>query len=131
MSLRMTGQGVGSPLVRWIRSAEGEVVSPTDGGGSSHLGRGRDVARLVAGLADFGLEQAEGLLHRARGVLNRNDYTDLAADAHADLVARGEVVLARLAPSAEPHMEALARIAKQTRDIPDSDFPGRDIPDTA
>ena len=77
------------------------------------------MARLVAGLADFGLEQAEGLLHRARGALGRNDYADLAADAHADLVARGDVVLGRLAPSAEPHMEALARIAKQTRDIPD------------
>lgn len=74
---------------------------------------------MLAGLADFGLEQAEELVHRARGVLNRNDYTDLASDAHADLVARGEVVLGRLAPSAEPHMETLARIAKQSRDIPD------------
>jgi hypothetical protein len=78
------------------------------------------VARLAVGLADFGLEQAEGLLRRARGAMNRSDYADLAADAHGDLVARGEVVLARFAPSAEAHMEALAGIAKQTRDIPDA-----------
>lgn len=74
--------------------------------------------RLLAGLADFGLEQAEGLLRRARGALSRADYPDLAADAHRDLIARGDVVLARIAPAREAHMEALARIAKQNRDIP-------------
>lgn len=89
-------------------------------GADPHRVRGRDLARLAAGLADFGLEQAEGLLRRARGAVSRSDYADLAADAHGDLLARGDVVLARFAPAAEAHMEALARIAKQTRDIPDA-----------
>ena len=73
--------------------------------------------RLLAGLADVGLEQAEGLLRRARGALSRADYPDLAADARDDLLARGEVVLARFAPAREAHMEHLARIAQQTRGI--------------
>lgn len=73
--------------------------------------------RLLAGLADVGLEQAEGLLRRARGALGRADYPDLAADARDDLLARGEVVLARFAPAREAHMESLARIAQQTRGV--------------
>jgi len=91
------------------------VTAP--GAGREHLGRNWEAIRLLAGFADFGLEQAEGLLRRARGALGRADYSDLAADAHGDLLARGDVVLARFAPPREAHMEALARIAKQTRDI--------------
>jgi len=82
---------------------------------------GRQLARLLAGCADFGLEQAEGLLRLARGAAGRNDYCDLAADAHDDLAARGDVLLAGFAPSAEAHLEALAAIAMQNRDIPGSD----------
>jgi hypothetical protein len=79
-----------------------------------------DVARLALGLADLGLEQAEGLLRKARGAMRREDYGDLAADARDDLMARGDVVLSRFSPGAEAHMEALARIARLNRDIPDS-----------
>jgi hypothetical protein len=65
------------------------------------------------------LEQAEGLLQRVRGAAHRNDFADLAADAHNDLLARGEVMLAKLGPGAEAHMERLARIAAQNRDNAD------------
>ena len=37
----------------------GAVTAP--GGGKAHTGRGREAMRLLAGLTDFGLEQAEGL----------------------------------------------------------------------
>jgi hypothetical protein len=94
----------------------GDVTAP--GGGKAFPGRGGEAVRLLAGLADFGLEQAEGMLRRARGALSRADYSDLAADAHEDLLARGDVVLARFAPAREAHMETLARIAKQNRGIP-------------
>lgn len=93
-------------------------MSPAEDG-KPRFGRGADAARLAMGLADLGLEQAEGLLRRVRGALIRNDYVDMAAGARSELLARGDVVLARLGPGHEAHMEALARIAKQTRDIPD------------
>lgn len=99
-------------------------MSPTNTG-MPDLGRGKDVVRLAAGLADVGLEQAEGLLRRVRGVLSRRDHADLAADAHADLLARGDVVLGRLGSGSEAHMETLARIAEQrkNRDLA-GDAPG-------
>lgn len=91
-------------------------MAQPDGAGT-YFGRGSNVARLAAGLADLGLEQAEGLLRRARSVLGRNDYADLAADAHTELLARGDVLLARFGSGTGAHMEALARIAKQTTGI--------------
>ncbi|HET9168506.1 MAG TPA: hypothetical protein VFN97_03685 [Actinospica sp.] len=95
-------------------------MPPNDSDSNPHLERGRDLARLALGLADFGLEQAEGLIRRARDVVKRNDYADLAADAHGELKARGDVVLARFSPGPEAHMEALARIARRDRDLPGS-----------
>ena len=70
----------------------------------------------LVGIADLGLETAEGLLGKARGLLGRSDLPDLAADAHADLRARGEIVLSRFTPEAEAHMEVLARRANAARD---------------
>jgi hypothetical protein len=87
---------------------------------SPQRGRAADAAKLLAGLADVGLEQAEKVLRGMRGALRRNDYADLAADTRTDLLARGEVLLNRLTPAPESHMEALARIARQTRDLPDA-----------
>lgn len=74
--------------------------------------RGRDLLALLAGAADLGLETAEGLIGKARGLLGRSDLGELAADAHGDLKARGDVLLGRLAPPPEAHMETLARRAK-------------------
>ena len=92
-------------------------MTDTGGGGRSSVGRiGRDVFAVLAGIADLGLETAEDLLGRARGLLGRSDLPDLAADAHADLRARGEVVLGRFGPPAEAHMEVLARRANAARD---------------
>ena len=69
----------------------------------------RDAVRLVAGLADLGLEAAEGALRRARSVLGRSDLPEMASDLHREVKAHGDVVLDRVAPPAEAHMEALAR----------------------
>lgn len=71
----------------------------------------RDAVRLLAGLADLGLEAAEGAVRRARGVLGRADLPDLAADLRREVQAHGDVVLDRAAPPAQAHMEALARRA--------------------
>ena len=95
-------------------------MAGAEGGGPDSGRRGTDVVRLLAGVADFGLEQAEGLLRLARGAVGRKDYGDLAAGAHDELAARGDVLLARFGPGAEAHLEALARIARQSRDIPGS-----------
>lgn len=69
----------------------------------------RDAVRLVAGLADLGLEAAEGALRRARTVLGRSDLPEMASDLHREVKAHGDVVLDRFAPPAEAHLEALAR----------------------
>lgn len=75
----------------------------------------RDAARLLAGLADLGLEAAEGALRRARAVLARSDLPEMASDLHREVKAHGDVVLDRVAPPAQAHMEALARRAATTR----------------
>lgn len=74
------------------------------GGGPAY-----DAVQLLAGAVDVGLEQAEGLLRRLRGLLGRSDLLDLVADGHEDLRARGEIALQRIAPTSESHLEALAR----------------------
>jgi hypothetical protein len=114
-------------MARWVRGkaqsdgdgARGDEMASAEGG-SPGLGRGGDLARLIAGCADFGLEQAEGLLRLVRGAVHRNDYGDLAAEARDDLAARGDVLLARFGPGARAHMEVLAGIAQRDRDIPGS-----------
>lgn len=80
---------------------------PTIGGGS--------VLRLLLGVVDVGLEQAEHAVHAARGLFGRSDLGELAADVRADLDARGDTVLGRVAPSPEAHMETLARRARAAR----------------
>lgn len=76
----------------------------------------RDAVRLVAGLADLGLEAAEAAVRRARGVLGRSDLPEMASDLHREVKAHGEVVLDRVAPPAEAHMEAVARRAAAARE---------------
>lgn len=76
----------------------------------------RDAVRLVAGLADLGLEAAEAAVRRARSVLGRSDLPEMASDLHREVKAHGEVVLDRVAPPAEAHMEAVARRAAAARE---------------
>ncbi|HEX4787249.1 MAG TPA: hypothetical protein VH372_02220 [Actinospica sp.] len=85
------------------------------GGGRSAAGGGREVVRLLLGLVDVGLEQAEYAAHAARGLLGRSDLAEMAAEVRAELGTRGDALLGRVAPSAESHMEALARIAQAGR----------------
>jgi len=81
-------------------------------GGRSLTGGGREALRLLLGVVDVGLEQAEHAVHAARGLFGRSDLGELADDVRSDLGARGEAVLGRVAPSAGSHMETLARRAQ-------------------
>ena len=90
------------------------MVTVQDAAGRSASG-GRDALRLFLGLVDAGLEQAEHAVHAARGLLGRSDLGELASDVRADLNARGDVLLGRVAPAAESHMETLARQARAAR----------------
>ncbi|MDH6139894.1 MULTISPECIES: hypothetical protein [Kitasatospora] len=77
--------------------------------------RGTEAVQLLAGVIDVGLEQAEGLLRRMRGLLGRSDLHEVAADGQEELRARGELLLGRLAPASESHLEAVARRAAASR----------------
>ncbi|QKW10520.1 hypothetical protein HUT18_32980 [Streptomyces sp. NA04227] len=81
----------------------------TNGSGDPRRGQAEEAVQIVAGLVDLGLEQAEGLIRRMRGVLGRSDLDVITADGREDLRARGELALKRHAPTAESHMETLAR----------------------
>lgn len=83
--------------------------------GRSQAGWEREAVQLLAGVIDLGLEQAEGVLRRVRGLLGRSDLHSLVEDGHGDLKARGELMLNRFAPATESHLEALARHAAATR----------------
>ncbi|GAA1152421.1 hypothetical protein F4556_004106 [Kitasatospora gansuensis] len=94
-------------------------MSARDSAGQ-HTDRGADAVQLLAGVVDLGLEQAEGLLRRARGVLGRADLHEVVADGQEELRVRGELLLGRLAPASESHMEAVARrVAAARRASPD------------
>ena len=88
------------------------MVSEQDSAGSRTASGGREALRLLLGLVDVGLEQAEHAVHAARGLLGRSDLGDLASDVKSDLGARGDAVMGRVAPSGESHMETLARRAQ-------------------
>jgi hypothetical protein len=88
------------------------MVSEQDSAGSRTASGGREALRLLLGLVDVGLEQAEHAAHVARGLLGRSDLGELASDVRTDLGARGDAVIGRVAPSAESHMETLARRAQ-------------------
>jgi hypothetical protein len=99
------------------------MVSEQDSAGSRTASGGREALRLLLGLVDVGLEQAEHAVHAARGLLGRSDLGDLASDVRTDLGARGDAVIGRVAPSAESHMETLARrsqAARAARDVRDA-----------
>jgi hypothetical protein len=85
------------------------MVSEQNSAGSRTASGGREALRLLLGLVDVGLEQAEHAVHVARGLLGRSDLGDLASDVRTDLGARGDAVMGRVAPPAEAHMETLAR----------------------
>jgi hypothetical protein len=91
------------------------MVAEQDRAGSA----ARDAVRLLAGLADIGLEAAEGAVRRARSVLGRSDLPELASDLHREVKAHGDVVLDRIAPPAQAHMEDLARRAAARHKTPE------------
>jgi hypothetical protein len=90
-------------------------MAEQSGGGRTAAGAGREALRLLLGVADVGLEQAERAIHVARGLLGRSDLGELASDVRGDLAARGDALLGRVAPPAEAHMETLARVAQAAR----------------
>ena len=90
------------------------MVKESDTGRLAAIG-GRDTLRLLLGLVDVGLEQAENAVHAARGLLGRGDLGELASDVRTDLNARGDALLGRVAPPAESHMETLARRAREAQ----------------
>ena len=103
-------------------------MSEQGSAGSRSASGGREALRLLLGLVDVGLEQAENAVHAARGLLGRSDLGELASDVRTDLGARGDAMLGRVSPSAESHMETLARrsqaaqasAARQPTDIADA-----------
>ncbi|MCD7438499.1 polyprenyl synthetase [Streptomyces lincolnensis] len=66
---------------------------------------------LVAGVADLAMSTLGSALGTVRGLLRRSDVTELAAEAEADLVARGRLVLDRYGAVPPAHLEVLARHA--------------------
>jgi hypothetical protein len=92
------------------------MVSEQDSAGSRTASGGREALRLLLGLVDVGLEQAEQAVHTVRGLLGRSDLGDLASDVRTDLGARGDAVIGRVAPPAESHMETLARRSQAARE---------------
>ena len=86
-----------------------------NGGLRSAAGAGREALRLLLGVADVSLEQAERAIHVARGLLGRSDLGEIAAEVRGDLAARGDALLGRVAPPSEAHMETLARLAEAER----------------
>ncbi len=83
-------------------------MSSQDGAGPGG-GLGRDAVQLLAGVVDLGLEQAEGVLRQLRGLLGRSDLRELAEDGHQELRTRGGLLLDRINPTSESHLEAVAR----------------------
>lgn len=92
---------------------------PTGNGGYAvaHTGDGADTDRvsepllLAAGVADLAYSGIGAALRGARSLLGRSDLAELARDGRQELRQRGELALRRYAPTAESHMELLARRA--------------------
>lgn len=81
---------------------------------------GQEIVRLVAGLADLGLEQAENAAHAARALIGRSDLRELAGDCRSDLSARGAALIGRFGPPPQAHMETLAQRAAAREDAVDA-----------
>ncbi|QMU69669.1 hypothetical protein [Streptacidiphilus sp. P02-A3a] len=96
------------------------AVSSQDGTGTGG-GLGRDAVQLLAGIVDLGLEQAEAALRQVRGLLGRSDLRELAEDGHQELRTRGGLLLDRITPTSESHLEALARRSAAVTGPPTSD----------
>jgi hypothetical protein len=84
-------------------------------GGRPVANGGREALRMLLGLVDVGLEQAEHVARTARGLLGRADLGELAGDVRTDLGARGDAMLGRVTPTSESHMETLARRAREAQ----------------
>jgi hypothetical protein len=77
--------------------------------------RAREPLLVAAGVADLACSRIGAALRGARSLLGRSDLAELARDGRRDLRQRGELALRRYAPTAESHMELLARRAAASR----------------
>ncbi|QUX30414.1 hypothetical protein KGD83_07780 [Nocardiopsis akebiae] len=77
--------------------------------------RAREPLLVAAGAADLAWSGIGAALRGARSVLGRSDLAELVRDGRRDLRERGELALRRYAPTAESHMELLARRAAASR----------------
>lgn len=77
--------------------------------------RAREPLLVAAGVADLAWSGIGAALRGARSLLGRSDLAELVRDGRRDLRERGELALRRYAPTAESHMELLARRAAASR----------------
>lgn len=77
--------------------------------------RAREPLLVAAGVADLAWIGIGAALRGARSLLGRSDLAELVRDGQRDLRERGELALRRYAPTAESHMELLARRAAASR----------------
>lgn len=77
--------------------------------------RAREPLLVAAGVADLTWSGIGATLRGARSLLGRSDLAELVRDGRRDLRERGELALRRYAPTAESHMELLARRAAASR----------------
>ncbi|MCK9870345.1 hypothetical protein MRI28_11960 [Nocardiopsis dassonvillei] len=77
--------------------------------------RAREPLLVAAGVADLAWSGIGAALRGARSLLGRSDLAELVRDGRRDLRERGELALRRYAPTAESHMEVLARRAAASR----------------
>ncbi|WDZ89579.1 hypothetical protein [Nocardiopsis sp. HUAS JQ3] len=77
--------------------------------------RAREPLLVAAGVADLAWSGIGAALRGARSLLSRSDLAELVRDGRRDLRERGELALRRYAPTAESHMELLARRAAASR----------------
>ncbi|WP_435111132.1 hypothetical protein [Nocardiopsis synnemataformans] len=90
----------------------------------AHTGDGADTDRvsepllLAAGVADLAYSGIGAALRGARSLQGRSDLAELARDGRQELRRRGELALRRYAPTAESHMELLARRATSSASRP-------------
>ncbi|WP_444960899.1 hypothetical protein [Nocardiopsis sp. M1B1] len=77
--------------------------------------RTREPLLVAAGVADLAWSGIGAALRGARSLLGRSDLAELVRDGRRDLRERGELALRRYAPTAESHMELLARRAAASR----------------
>ncbi|MEU1192967.1 polyprenyl synthetase [Streptomyces sp. NPDC005859] len=81
----------------------------------SSRGLDEQAVLLAAGLADLAVTAIGSAAGTVQQLLRRSDGPELARDAQQDLMARGRIVLDRLAAVPPAHLEVLAQHAATRR----------------